>query len=407
VHHAACSDSIACVLTVSSNSFDNNSAGGNGGGLFSTHGQALQLQSNTFSINNAKYGPDISTSPAYLGLRPTNVLDDYEYAETSAIVQHLVPQEAKQFGADTMLLLTSNKEFDLTVLLLDYFGSRVGISNIGQLTQLADASLRLYDYDSAVSSTDSSNNSISTRGIGNSRAAGPMACSSAAGSGSSSSSSIAVSRSTLCAFVGWPSTQIGHANSLTHSDETARAGSTCAVGCLSGATTVSFKSSIANFSNIGLSSPPNSLLRLQITPHGLSSLPPLRVLIRVQPCGIGEVTNPKGSCDACPVPLINLIISNIGSNGSQTCSKCPAGASCLSGFPIPQPGFWHSLPRSTQMLPCTFKAACTPADPRRLVRWQRSLKYDAELPGIEDGRLQRYMKVRLECCLLFLSPSAG
>ncbi|KAF6259897.1 hypothetical protein COO60DRAFT_1509974 [Scenedesmus sp. NREL 46B-D3] len=46
------------------------------------------------------------------------------------------------------------------------------------------------------------------------------------------------------------------------------------------------------------------------------------------------------------------------------------------------------------MLPCTFKAACTPADPGGLLTWQRSLKYEAELPGAEDGRLQRYMKAQ-------------
>jgi predicted outer membrane repeat protein len=393
-----CSGSNSCTLSLDSNSFSDNSAQGNGGAVFSTSGQLLQLQDNSFHNNNATYGPDISTSPAFLGLSPTDFFEDSGYTDTTAaMVQQLPPQKAKQLGVDTMLLLTSNKEFSLTVRLLDYFGNPVGTSSAGWPRQLADASLTLLDYASPAANSKS-NISSSTSGRRASRATGALSCSNEAGSRSSGNTEDP--DSSLCAFVGYSNTQpptslipgsTAGTSGTAAGSQPNPAAAVCAVGCLGGATTVKFASSVANFSNIGLSAPPSSLLRLQITPRGLDSLPPLTVLVKVQPCGIGEVTNFKGSCDACPVPLINLIV---GPAGPQTCSSCPAGASCLSGFPIPQPGFWHSSPRSTQMLPCTFKAACTPAEPGKLVRWQRALKYEQELPGAVDGRVQRYMKVR-------------
>ncbi|KAF6245550.1 hypothetical protein COO60DRAFT_1631183 [Scenedesmus sp. NREL 46B-D3] len=241
-HVSACSgsSSVPCTLSFESNTFERNAAGGNGGALFTTNGRMLQLQANTFSHNNATYGHDISTTPANLGLRPTNTLDEFEQSDNPTIVQQLSMLEAHQLGVNTVLLLTSNKEFNLTVHLLDYFGAPVGASAAQESGQLADASFQLFDYAPALANTNSTAATSTT---------GPRPI----------------------------------------ADHTAWAQQSAA---------------------------------------------------------------PEGS-----------------DQGS-------------------------ALWRCAQMLPCTFKAACTPADPGGLLTWQRSLKYEAELPGAEDGRLQRYMKAQ-------------
>ncbi len=109
---------------------------------------------------------------------------------------------------------------------------------------------------------------------------------------------------------------------------------------------------------------------------------PLRASVNatVRTCLPGEVRNQEGNeCNPCSDPRQYTF-----SSSATRCELCPDNANCTDGMYkrpspnamsvqppvgailVPQPGFWHSSPRSSQIHRCPNPAACDPARLRSL-----------------------------------------
>lgn len=366
LYHQACSGSTNCTLSITSSSFDDNTADKGGGAVFTTNGTLLSLpddcdsngpdedddgterdatpceSSSSFKSNRNKaaFGTDVASNPSRLGVASGNELAWLKQLDGGGMstARRRLMATAEADGPDSsksasenggapsrVLYLESNNRFNLQVRQLDHWGSHV----VADSTKPAEATIRLMDH-----------------GTPSGKPAAAAKDAAAAQGGS------------LCA-------------------QSCEPGRPCITGCLTGATTVAFKNGVANFSSVGLSAPANSSLKMHVMPGGLSGVPLVDVLVRVHTCGVGEYRSAQGSCEQCPAPQINLDPYK----STNSCRTCPFGANCQAGFPTPLPGFWHSHHRSTLFHRCPSTAACTPADEgKRMLAYQQLHKHDG-IPG--------------------------
>ncbi|KAG2432767.1 hypothetical protein HYH02_012899 [Chlamydomonas schloesseri] len=115
----------------------------------------------------------------------------------------------------------------------------------------------------------------------------------------------------------------------------------------------------------------SSTLRLQarpgvyglwiVTPRTIQDVPPINLTVEVRPCIQGEVTDVDGtSCFPCTAGFYSLDPRRF------ECDNCPDNANCsVEGHPwitLPEDGYWHSGPRSTNIMACVVEEACSGSD---------------------------------------------
>ncbi|GIL85472.1 hypothetical protein Vretifemale_13977 [Volvox reticuliferus] len=116
-------------------------------------------------------------------------------------------------------------------------------------------------------------------------------------------------------------------------------------------------------------------------PRTIQDLPILKLEIAVRPCVYGEVTNKDGTqCYPCELGTFSLNTSK------TTCDTCPDNANCsLAGVPwatLPKPGYWHSGPRSPNILACVHGDACESSK-----KWPRQDNMANYLKQLNQGTL--------------------
>lgn len=85
------------------------------------------------------------------------------------------------------------------------------------------------------------------------------------------------------------------------------------------------------------------------------TLAPLRILVKVRACHIGESLSPDGlRCFLC-----NSASYNFRANRSKACLPCPENTDCSSSVNIPEKGYWHSFPCSEHIQRCLTNKACS------------------------------------------------
>ncbi|KAG2424642.1 hypothetical protein HXX76_014367 [Chlamydomonas incerta] len=97
------------------------------------------------------------------------------------------------------------------------------------------------------------------------------------------------------------------------------------------------------------------------TPRTIQDVPPVNLTVEVRPCIQGEVTDVDGtSCFPCTSGYFSLDPQRF------ECDDCPDNANCsVEGHPwitLPEDGYWHSGPRSTNIMACVVSEACSSTD---------------------------------------------
>ncbi|GLI60388.1 hypothetical protein VaNZ11_002398 [Volvox africanus] len=145
---------------------------------------------------------------------------------------------------------------------------------------------------------------------------------------------------------------------------------------------ISTNRGIGNFtSTLRLQAKPGNYSISVPAPRTIQDVPPLALDITVRPCAFGEVTNKDGTqCYPCDLGSFSL-------NSSKTaCDTCPDNANCsLAGLPwatLPKSGYWHSGPRSPNILACVYGAACESTKD-----WPRQDKMARYLKELDDGTI--------------------
>jgi hypothetical protein len=72
--------------------------------------------------------------------------------------------------------------------------------------------------------------------------------------------------------------------------------------------------------------------------------------IEIAGCTTGQLLTPQGCVDC-------IATTYILSPQDNQCRACPDSATCGGTYLVPQPGYWHSHPRSTQVGACGSLAA--------------------------------------------------
>ncbi|GIL60525.1 hypothetical protein Vafri_15071 [Volvox africanus] len=136
---------------------------------------------------------------------------------------------------------------------------------------------------------------------------------------------------------------------------------------------------IGNFtSSLRLQARPGNYSISVLTPRTFQDLLILALDVTVRPCVFGEVTNKDGTqCYPCDLGTFSL------NSSKTTCDTCPDNANCsLAGIPwatLPKSGYWHSGPRSPNIIACVYGAACesTKDWPRQdnMARYLKELGY--------------------------------
>lgn len=133
---------------------------------------------------------------------------------------------------------------------------------------------------------------------------------------------------------------------------------------LSGLQQLSTKNNSLVLSGLRLSGQPGTNTTLWLKASD-PSLMPASVTVSLTSCSAGYMQLP-GSCQLCLPGTYSF------HPDEPRCAVCPVGATCNGTVFVPQSGYWHSGPRSSQVHACINPAACARDSVRkqRLSDWQ-------------------------------------